>query len=131
MERDLENYNKIYSKLISLIISSIIATYMYLHQYMNNPVIIDYIVYFFITLLAIMVIGIPISILIDSLAVRFKRKTSVSLFLHSTLYMVIFLPLNIEEIANLNWEHVYYILYFSVIPFLFTAINILLIKKIY
>lgn len=129
----LKTYNNLYTKCVSLLICSLIITFIYFYQnFESPPQIIDLIIYLFLTLLVILFLGLPISLVIDWISSRYySKRRIISKVLHSTVFCIILLPFNFEEFSTANTDLVFYFLYFSLAPLLFCYINIFLIEKKY
>jgi hypothetical protein len=122
------SFNVFPTKFISYILISMIATFIYISNESYTLQLVLFIIYFIITASIILCLGMPISLVIDWLAARFKRKIFWSLAFHSTVFLLVLLPFNIEEITSFDKGIIYFLVYFSLIPLLFSGMNIIFLK---
>lgn len=120
----MNEFNKPLNKLISLTICSFIANAIFVvHE--GDFEFLGYLIYLPITFLVMILIGLPLSLLIDWMLLKRSNFIWKSLLLHSLIYfLIILLPTgNLEVMLEMNVHSLVYFLLFSIIPSLYWTIN--------
>lgn len=120
----LKIYNQPLNKLLSLTICSFFANTIFV-MYKGVFELLGYIIYLPITFLTMVIVGLPISLLLDWLLLKRTHFIRKSLLLHSMIYFsFILVPTgNLNVIMEWNRYSLFYFLLFSFIPVLFWTIN--------
>ncbi len=124
-------YNQPLNKLLSLTMCSFLANTIFI-MFEGDFELLGYLIYLPITFLAMLLVGLPISLFMDWLLLKRTHFIWKSLLLHSMIYLLFILVPTGNLKVILEWDRysLFYFLLFSFIPILYWIINYFISRSV-